>query len=616
MKATGIVRMTGRICPFLPPRCKTAMPNTSSTQPFLLPTEPVPNEMSLQFSPFIIPLLVSAAITGTLALVSLKRRDDPIILPFVLFLCATTWWAFCYAVQLSQTELAAQILITTIEYPAIATAPAAWLMVVLCFTGHESLLTRRNVAALFIVPALVVILVVTNPVHSLYYTGFTAGILYGAVVWNVTHGPFFWVQAVYGYLCLTFAVLLLVSRFFTTHAIYRQQIVILLLATILPVLANIVFLFGVRPFPGSDLTPLTFALMGIIIAFGIFRFRLFSLMPVAYPVIFTAIDDGIIVLDRYDRISELNPAAGTIIRDIGRSPVGEPVTNVLPPELIASLACDGSGRAPAQHAAIKGGDGVSRDYEITCREIITPFGGCNGRLLMLRDETGKLKARRAIEMANRKLNLLSNITRHDMLNKLTIMNGYIELSRDETDSALRSSYLDILEKTTQVFQQELEFTRDYQDLGIHAPLWQDVAVTISEQQSHLTTRDVRITRAIRPEAVAIYADPLLRKVFFNLIDNALRYGGDGLTSIQITSQVEDGALVLVFTDDGTGIPVKDTTRLFTKGFGKNTGLGLFLSREILAITDITINETGEPGKGARFEIVVPEGAWRLGSSGP
>ena len=123
---------------------------------------------------------------------------------------------------------------------------------------------------------------------------------------------------------------------------------------------------------------------------------------------------------------------------------------------------------------------------------------------------------------------------------------------------------------------------------------------VNEQKQH------RIAR----ETLEIYADPLLGKVFYNLIDNALRYGGEKMTEIHITSREDGGALVLVFEDNGVGIPQKDKDRLFTKGFGKNTGLGLFLSREILSITGITITENGEPGKGARFEITVPKGMYR------
>jgi signal transduction histidine kinase len=108
----------------------------------------------------------------------------------------------------------------------------------------------------------------------------------------------------------------------------------------------------------------------------------------------------------------------------------------------------------------------------------------------------------------------------------------------------------------------------------------------------------------------VYADPMLEKVFFNLLDNALRYG-ESLTSIIVTAKQEGENLIITFADNGVGIPPEDKDKLFTRGFGKHTGLGLFLSREILSITKITISETGSPGMGAQFEIHVPQGSFRI-----
>ncbi|MEN6609360.1 MAG: HAMP domain-containing sensor histidine kinase, partial [Methanoregulaceae archaeon] len=93
--------------------------------------------------------------------------------------------------------------------------------------------------------------------------------------------------------------------------------------------------------------------------------------------------------------------------------------------------------------------------------------------------------------------------------------------------------------------------------------------------------------------------------FYNLFDNALRYGGSRMTTICISSFTDTTSQVLVINDDGVGVAEKDKERVFKKGFGKNTGLGLFLTREILSLTGITIVENGEPGRGARFEIRVP-----------
>jgi signal transduction histidine kinase len=88
-----------------------------------------------------------------------------------------------------------------------------------------------------------------------------------------------------------------------------------------------------------------------------------------------------------------------------------------------------------------------------------------------------------------------------------------------------------------------------------------------------------------------------------------------MTSIRVKSREENGVLVITVEDDGNGISAEDKKQLFTKGFGRHTGLGLYLSREILSITGITITENGEPGKGARFGIIMPKGMWRIAGRG-
>ena len=116
-----------------------------------------------------------------------------------------------------------------------------------------------------------------------------------------------------------------------------------------------------------------------------------------------------------------------------------------------------------------------------------------------------------------------------------------------------------------------------------------------------------------PSDIEIHADPLISKVFHNLIDNAVRHGGE-ITTIHFFIEEHDDTRAIVCEDDGVGISAEDRKRLFEKGFGKNTGYGLFLMREILAITGIKIVENGQPGKGVRFEMLVPSGVWRYPKS--
>jgi signal transduction histidine kinase len=107
----------------------------------------------------------------------------------------------------------------------------------------------------------------------------------------------------------------------------------------------------------------------------------------------------------------------------------------------------------------------------------------------------------------------------------------------------------------------------------------------------------------------IYADPLIEKVFYNLVENSIRHGGK-VTSINVSVQKTSAGLSVIYEDNGNGIPVESKEQIFERGYGAHTGFGLFLSREILAITDILITENGEPGEGARFEFIIPHDSFR------
>jgi len=233
-----------------------------------------------------------------------------------------------------------------------------------------------------------------------------------------------------------------------------------------------------------------------------------------------------------------------------------------------------------------------------------------GRVWYFRDITERKRAEEAIQQANRQLNLLSSITRHDILNQLMALKGYLELSHEVIDDpTILTGYIRKEEQAADTIERQITFTRDYQELGVAAPEWQSVNASIHKAIAGLPMRDVHVE--VDPNNPEIFADRLFEKVFYNLIDNALRYGGAGMKMIMVSSREIDSGLLITCEDDGVGIIAEDKKRLFTRGFGKNTGLGLFLSREILGITGITITENGEPGKGARFEITVPKGMWRM-----
>lgn len=216
-------------------------------------------------------------------------------------------------------------------------------------------------------------------------------------------------------------------------------------------------------------------------------------------------------------------------------------------------------------------------------------------------------AQDALQLANRKLNLLSDITRHDIRNKLTILEGYLELSRGLTRDPDHSMYIRKIQDIVKNISENIEFTRLYQNLGVAAPDWQNVHNVFFHACTQIDIRKICVQSDTG--ALEIYADPLLERAFFNIADNAVTHGGR-VTRIRISAQETLEGALIVIEDNGTGILPTDKEQIFEKGYGKNTGLGLFLTREILSITGITIRETGEYHKGARFELCIPFAAYR------
>lgn len=226
------------------------------------------------------------------------------------------------------------------------------------------------------------------------------------------------------------------------------------------------------------------------------------------------------------------------------------------------------------------------------------------------DVTNLHNYREAVIKANKKLNLLSGITRHDILNQVTAIRLSEEILLSEDHIKRNTEAWDLFEiifRSTEMIEKQILFTKDYQNLGVSSPTWQKMSVIMDEIEKEAALMDLRVEDHTRD--LEIFADPMFEKVLFNLIDNSVRHGS--AKTFTADYRIDEEGCVLVFADDGTGIEDDVRGMIFGKGFGRNTGLGLFLVREVLDITGINIVETGEFNHGARFELSVPEGAFRI-----
>ncbi len=218
------------------------------------------------------------------------------------------------------------------------------------------------------------------------------------------------------------------------------------------------------------------------------------------------------------------------------------------------------------------------------------------------------QADKKILLAHRKLALLNNLTRHDIANRLTVLRGRLKLIRKRYNDPELLLQLAKVDDAGRDIYRYLETARLYQEIGMSTPRWQDVREMISREITHADQPSLNIS--LQLAGLEIYADPLCNRVFVNLLDNTLRHGGS-VTEIRVSYHRSNGGVTIVWEDNGVGIPADLKEKIFEQGYGSNTGMGLFLCREILSGTSITLKETGTPGAGARFEIDVPGYACRI-----
>ncbi|MDE4908446.1 PAS domain-containing protein [Methanogenium marinum] len=222
------------------------------------------------------------------------------------------------------------------------------------------------------------------------------------------------------------------------------------------------------------------------------------------------------------------------------------------------------------------------------------------------DITQEHETLEALAEAKKKIILLSSVTRHDILNQVSVILMCDELVRGDTGVAptpeKADHYWDMANAAAHTIERLISFTRDYDALGMEQPIWQSLARVVRNAEILLHGNGVPVNLICRE--LEVFADPLFEKVIYNLLENVRRHS-EGANMVEIAfADGEDGG-ILTISDDGIGVPQEKKERIFERGYGTNTGLGLYLSREMLGITGISITECGTEGTGALFRMVIP-----------
>jgi PAS domain S-box-containing protein len=326
--------------------------------------------------------------------------------------------------------------------------------------------------------------------------------------------------------------------------------------------------------------------------------------------IFESVRAGIIIIDtKTHTIVDANPSALAMIGASKENSIGKVCHSfICPAELGKCPITDLGQSVDNAERVILTPEGV----RIPIIKYVVPLV-LDGRPCLLEtfvDITDRKKAEDDLVAAIQKLKILSVVTRNDIITDIYALEGYIDLIRDDLPAMQAHPLSEKIDWVMERIRNKSAFFKDYDESGTKEPVWQDVSASVNVAQQRLRTTRLRVKSEVN--GLEIFADPLLEKVFFNLLDNTMRHGTHA-TDVRIAQHSSGNSLVLTYEDNGGGIPVGDKERIFERGVGSHTGIGLFFAREVFGLTGITIRECGEPGRGVRFEISIPGGKFRLKS---
>lgn len=216
------------------------------------------------------------------------------------------------------------------------------------------------------------------------------------------------------------------------------------------------------------------------------------------------------------------------------------------------------------------------------------------------------KVEKSLAKANKRLTQLSQITRHDVLNQVTSLQLYLGLISELEDISEIPVYTEKASRVLKRISMLLAFTYDYEKIGEDGSVWQNIGEILDQSQSEFAGK-ITIIHSLND--LDVKADRLIKKVFYNLIDNTIRHG---ITADTIIVSFEEGASGhLIYQDNGIGIPDNEKEKIFCRGYGKGTGIGMAFIKEVLEYNDIRIVENGAHGQGVRFEIIIPKENYRI-----
>ncbi len=546
-----------------------------------------------------------------------------------MMMLANAIWSIAYGFELASSSLSQIKFFINIEYIGIATLPLNWFIFCLNFCGKECWYKKPlNLAAILLFPILTILMVWTNSLHHFHYKDISVTTEGPFPMADITRGPWYLIFTIYFYLLLACGCYLIFIKFRASDPIYKKQNYSIIIAALVPWLANILYLLGLRPFGHVDVTPFAFILASFLILIGIYRFKLFDIIPIAREKVLELMQDGFFVLDTKNRIIDYNKSIWKYI-NLGKNQklIGSAMEDLFPdqPEFFNKIIKRDPGKLELNLTINDQQLHLEADILfLNDSKINSDFS-----IIKLQDLTNlKNDATLAREQANEleKLNQLKDrifsIIAHDLRGPLVNLSEVLKmLSNDQISNEEFKSISPTLSKdiiyTTDLLENILHWSRSQlKGFGIKKEFFNLRNLIINEINYHLpaaSLKKIKIIHDVFPGEM-VYADILMIQIVMrNIINNAIKFCKED-SEIHITAAYQkDGHMLVCIQDDGIGIAKHMIDRLFkdenitTRGTlnEKGTGLGLMVCKDFMKRNDGDITVTSEEGHGAKFCITIP-----------
>lgn len=521
---------------------------------------------------------------------------------FVALTLSVSLLAITYMCELLSPDLASKLFWNYFEYIGLTAVPILYFLIMVKYSGREDLLTKRNILLVSLIPLICLMMLWTNEYHHLFYE--TSTLESGSLQpFSSVEGPFLQLQTAYSFGLEFFAIAIAVVAFIKSSKVQRAQVGLILLSALVPTILIGLSLTMIIPVPLVDAVLFSFMLTGILLYLAVYRYGLFYATPLVLNSIAEIMQDGAIMLDREGLVTYLNSAAEKLIQRPQGYPLGRPIEELFP-AIPSAIGVHGEG---SEIIEIIDTEGRTIRLEVRFSPILVDKN-IVGQLLIIRDITTQSRTEEALASSNSKLNVLYGVTGNNILNKIMIIRGYGQLlMKRSEDDPQASEYLEKMMDSTIAIEHFINFTIDYEKIGVISPQWQNVGHVFNKAK--VLCARLGVEYIVDTGNLEIFADSMLERLFYILIENSSRHGVK-VTQVKLTTIQSSQGCSIIYEDDGIGIDVNEKEKIFLKSYGKDSGMGLYLSTQILDITDLGIRENGEYLKGTRFEISVPNGKWR------